>query len=123
MIAAQGGHKEVVEAFLEHEKGMSDSQNHSALLGSQEWAHRSRQGHLASRGPDRRGWGHRAHAGRRQRGRRNGGAAYTNPEGSEGQGRERSVLHALGTKHEGIALLLIEHESRSLQRSAWCKAI
>ncbi|ESU40594.1 Cytochrome p450(bm-3) / nadph-cytochrome p450 reductase [Giardia duodenalis] len=49
MIAAQGGHKEVVEAFLEHEKGMRDNQNHSALLGSQEWAHRSRQDRHSSR--------------------------------------------------------------------------
>ena len=31
MIAAQRGCKEVVEALLEHEKKMSDSQNHNAL--------------------------------------------------------------------------------------------
>ncbi|ESU39952.1 Pre-mRNA splicing helicase BRR2 [Giardia duodenalis] len=67
MIAAQGGHKEVVEAFLEHEKGMRDNQNHSALLGSQEWAHRSRQDRHSPRGPDRRERGHCAHAGRRER--------------------------------------------------------
>ena len=69
VYAAQRGCKEAVEAFLEYEKGMSDSQNHNALLGSQEWAHRSRQDRHSSRGPDRRGWYHRAHAGRSQRGR------------------------------------------------------
>ena len=63
MIAAQKGHKEAVEALLEYEKKMSDSQNHNALLGSQEWAHRSRQDRNSSRGPDRREWRHRAHAG------------------------------------------------------------
>ena len=31
MHAAKKGHKEAVEVLLEHEKGMSDSQNHSAL--------------------------------------------------------------------------------------------
>ena len=31
MIAAQRGHKEAVEALLEYEKGMSDSQSHNAL--------------------------------------------------------------------------------------------
>ena len=67
MYAAQRGCKEVVEALLEHEKGMSDSQSHSALLGTQEWAHRGCQDRYSSRGPDRRGWRHRAHAGRRQR--------------------------------------------------------
>ena len=36
MYAAKNGHKEAVEVLLEHEKGMSDSQNHNALLGSQE---------------------------------------------------------------------------------------
>ena len=35
MIAAQEGHKEAVKVLLEHEKGMSDSQNHNVLLGSQ----------------------------------------------------------------------------------------
>ena len=113
MIAAKKGHKGIVEALLEREKGMRDSQNHNALLGSQEWAHRGCQKRHSSRGPHRRGRGHRAHAGCRQRRRRNGGAAHTTPEGSEGQGRERSVLHALRSKREGIALLLIEHESRS----------
>ncbi|ESU40012.1 Cytochrome p450(bm-3) / nadph-cytochrome p450 reductase [Giardia duodenalis] len=52
VIAAQGSHKEVVEAFLEHEKGMSDNQNHSTLLGSQEWAHRGRQDRHSPRGPN-----------------------------------------------------------------------
>ena len=114
MIAAKKGHKEAVKVLPEHEKGMSDSQSHNALLGSQEWAYRGCQDRHSSRGPDRREWRHRARAGRRQRRRRNGGAAYTTPEGGEGQGRERSVLYALRNKHEGIALLLIEHESRSL---------
>ncbi|ESU40228.1 Cytochrome p450(bm-3) / nadph-cytochrome p450 reductase, partial [Giardia duodenalis] len=62
MIAAQGGHKEAVEVLLEHEKGMRDNQNHSALLGSQEWAHRSHQDRHSPRGPDRRERCHRAHA-------------------------------------------------------------
>ena len=39
MIAAQKGHKEAVEALLEHEKGMSDSQSHDALY------HALRSGH------------------------------------------------------------------------------
>ena len=112
--AAQRGCKEAVEALLEHEKGMSDSQSHNALLGTQKWAHRSRQDRHSSRGLDRRGWGHCAHASSCQRRHRNGGAARATPEGSEGQGREHSILHALRSKHEGIALLLIEHESRSL---------
>ena len=40
MIAAQGGHKEVVEAFFEHEKGIRDNQSHNALY----WALKS--GHI-----------------------------------------------------------------------------
>ena len=40
MIAAQRGCKEAVEALLEHEKGMKDNQNHSALLGSQQWTYK-----------------------------------------------------------------------------------
>ena len=39
MYAAQRGCKEVVEAFLEYEKGMSDSQSHDALY------HALRSGH------------------------------------------------------------------------------
>ena len=31
MIAAQGGHKEVVKILLEHEKGIRDNQSHDAL--------------------------------------------------------------------------------------------
>ena len=118
MYAAQRGCKEAVEVLPEHEKGVSDSQNLNVLLGSQEWAHRSRQDRHSSRGPDRRGRGHRAHAGRRQRGHRNGTVAHTTPEGSEGQGREHSVLHALGSKHEGIALLLSNTNHAPFQRSA-----
>ena len=41
VIAAQRDCKEAVEALLEHEKGMKDNQSRNALLGSQEWAHRS----------------------------------------------------------------------------------
>ena len=54
MIAAQRGCKEAVEVLPEHEKGMSDSQNLNALLGSQEQAHRSCQDRHAPRGPHRR---------------------------------------------------------------------
>ena len=39
MIAAQQGHKEVVEAFLEHEKGMKDNQNHNALYHALKTGH------------------------------------------------------------------------------------
>ncbi|ESU40548.1 Longevity-assurance protein 1 [Giardia duodenalis] len=47
MYAAKKGQTEAVKALLEYEKGMRDNQNHSALLGSQEWAHSDRQGHPA----------------------------------------------------------------------------
>ncbi|ESU40318.1 Protein kinase NEK family protein [Giardia duodenalis] len=67
MWAAYQGHKEAVEVLIEHEKGMSDSQNHNALLGSQDWAHGSCRGHHSPRGPGRRERRHRAHASRRQR--------------------------------------------------------
>ena len=50
--AAQRGCKEAVKVLLEHEKGMSDSQNLNALLGSQEWAHRGCQDRHSSRGPN-----------------------------------------------------------------------
>ena len=44
--------REVVEAILEYEKGMSDSQNLNVLLGSQKWTHRGRQDRHSPRGPN-----------------------------------------------------------------------
>ena len=35
-------------------------------------------------------------------------------KGAKDKDGNTAFFHALGTKHEGIALLLIEHESRSL---------
>ena len=51
MYAAKKDQTEAVEVLLEHEKGMSDNQEHNALLGSQEWAHSDRQGHRAHEDP------------------------------------------------------------------------
>ena len=44
-------------------------------------------------------------------------------KGAKDKDGNTALVHALETKHEGIASLLIEHESRSLQRSAWCKVV
>ena len=118
MIAAQRGCKEAVEVLLEYEKGMSDSQNHNALLGSQEWAHRSRQDRHSSRGPDGRG---RATALMRAAAR--GDAEVVElliplQKGAKDKDGNAALVHALRSKHEGIALLLSNTNHAPFQRSA-----
>ena len=118
MWAAACGCTEVVRVLVEYEGKMKDNQNHNALLGSQEWAHRGCQDRHSSRGPDRRG---RATALMRAAAR--GDTEMVElliplQKGLKDKDGNAAFVHALRNKHEGIALLLIEHESRSLQRSA-----
>ena len=53
MHAAQRGCKEAVRVLLDHEKGMKDNQNHTALLGSQQWTYKACRDRHAPRGPGR----------------------------------------------------------------------
>ena len=109
--------------FLEHEKGMSDSQNLNALY------HALRSGYTEAAEiiipyedlPDEAGVTALMRAAAR------GDAEMLEllipiQKGAEDKDGNTAFTHALKSNHEGIALLLIEHESRSLQRSAWCKA-
>ena len=113
MIAVQQGHKEVVEAFLEHEKGMSDSQNHSALY------HALKNGHIEAAKvivphedpTDENGVTALMRAAAR------GDAEMVElliplQKGLKDKDGNMAFVHALKNKHEGIALLLIEHEAR-----------
>ena len=115
MIAAQRGCKEAVEVLPEHEKGMSDNQNHTALY------HALKSGHteaakivIPHEDPtDEDG------ATALMRAAVRGDAEMVElliplQKGAKDKDGSTAFVHALRNKHEGIALLLIEHESRSL---------
>ena len=115
MYAAKKGHKEAVEVLLEHEKGMRDNRNHNALY------HALNNGHIKvaeiviphEDPTDENGVTALMRAAAR------GDAEMVEllaplQKGMKDKDRGTALVHALGTKHEGIALLLIEHESRSL---------
>ena len=115
MYAAQRGCKEAVEVLLEHEKGMSDSQSHNALY------HALKSGHTVTARvivphedpTDEDGVTALMRAAAR------GDAEMVRllipiQKGAKDKDGNTALVHALRSKHEGIALLLIEHESRSL---------
>ena len=115
MIAAKKGHKEAVKVLLEYEKGMSDSQNHNALH------HALRSGHTEAAKiaiphgdpTDEDGVTVLMRAAAR------GDVEMVElltplQKGMKDKDGNAALGYALRSKHEGIALLLIEHESRSL---------
>ena len=115
MIAAQKGHKEAVEALLEHEKGMSDNQNHTALY------HALKNGHteVAKVIVPHEDPTDENNVTALMRAVARGDAEVVElliplQKGAKDKDGNAALVHALRSKHEGIALLLIEHESRSL---------
>ena len=115
MIAAKKGHKEVVEAILEYEKGMSDNQSHNALYHALKSGHTEAAKIVMPHEDPTDGDGVTA----LMRAAARGDAEMVKllipiQKGAKDKDRGTAFFHALETKHEGIALLLIEHESRSL---------
>ena len=123
MIAAKEGQTEAVEVLLEYEKGMSGSQNHNALY------HALNNGHIKvaeiviphEDPTDENGVTALMRAAAR------GDAEMVEllaplQKGMKDKDRGTALVHALGTKHEGIALLLSNTNHAPFQRSAWCKA-
>ena len=123
MIAAQRGHKEAVEALLEYEKGMSDSQSHNALYYALKGGHTEATKIVIPHGDPTDGDGITALM---------RAAARGDPEmvellipiqkGMKDKDGNAALVHALETKREGIALLLSNTNHAPFQRSAWCKA-
>ena len=115
MITAQGGHKEVVEAFLEYEKGIRDNQNHNALYHALKTGH-TEAAKIVIPHEDPTDWNGVTAL---MRAAARGDAEMVEllaplQKGAKDKDGNTALVHALETKHEGIALLLIEHESRSL---------
>ena len=107
MIAAQKGHKEVVEALPEHEKGMSDNQNHTALY------HALKNGHteVAKVIVPHEDPTDENNVTALMRAAARGDAEMVEllaplQKGMKDKDGNAALVHALGTKHEGIALLL-----------------
>ncbi|ESU39134.1 Ankyrin repeat protein, partial [Giardia duodenalis] len=124
MIAAQGSHKEVVEAFLEHEKGMRDNQNHNALY----YALNSGHIEVAKIIIPHEDPTDENDVTALMRAAARGDAEMVKllaplQKGAKDKDGNTALVHALKNRHEGIASFLIECEARSLQRSAWCKVI
>ncbi|ESU44293.1 Serine/threonine protein kinase [Giardia duodenalis] len=124
MYAAQRDCKETVKVLLEYEKRIRDNQNHNALY------HALKSGHMEAAKiiiphddpTDENGVTALMRAAAR------GDVEIVEllipiqKEMKDTDG-DTAFVHALRNKHEGIASLLIEHESRSLQRSVRCKVI
>ena len=115
MIAAQGGHKEVVEAFFEHEKGIRDNQSHNALY----WALKSGHIKLAKIVMPHEDPTDEKEITALMRAAAKGDAEMVEllvplQKGAKDKDGNTALVHALKNRHEGTAWLLIEHESRSL---------
>ena len=123
MYATKKGQTEAVEVLLEYEKGMSDGQNHSALY------HALNNGHikLAEIVIPHEDPTDESDVTALMR-----AAARGDPEmvellaplqkGAKDKDGNTALVHALRSKHEGIALLLSNTNHAPFQRSTWCKA-
>ena len=107
--------REVVEAILEYEKGMSDSQSHDALYHALRSGHTEAAKIVMPHEDPTDGDGVTA----LMRAAARGDAEMVElliplQKGAKDKDGNTALVHALRSKHEGIALLLIEHEARSL---------
>ena len=115
--------REVVEAILEYEKGMSDSQSHDALYHALRSGHTEAAKIVMPHEDPTDGGGVTA----LMRAAARGDAEMVEllaplQKGAKDKDGNAALVHALRSKHEGIALLLSNTNHAPFQRSAWCKA-
>ena len=124
MYAAKKGHKEAVKVLLEHEKGMSDSQNHNALYHALRNGHTEAAKIVIPHEDPTDGDGATA----LMRAAARGDAEMVElliplQKGMKDKDGNAAFFMLSGANTKGIALLLSNTNHAPFQRSAWCKAI